>query len=243
MHQIDINCDMGEGMNNEELFMPYITSCNIACGGHAGNTKTMKHVVDLALQHQVNIGAHPSYPDKENFGRKSINIPKADLIASIKEQIKTLNTIVISSGGKLHHIKPHGALYNEVAEDLDLANIFFEAVNEYKDSCELYMLSNSFAATLALQKGFKVKLEAYADRNYNNDLSLVSRIKENAVLTNPNEVYEHATQMLNGKVKTLKGNLVAIKADTLCVHSDTKNAVNLVKVLHDKLINQQYSVR
>ncbi len=243
MHQIDINCDMGEGLNNEDLFMPYITSCNIACGGHAGNKETMKRVVNLALQHNVYIGAHPSYPDKNSFGRKSIDISKEDLINSIKEQISSLNHIVIEEGGRLHHIKPHGALYNEVAEDIDLANTFFEAINDYKDSCELYLLSNSFAASLGKQKGFIVKEEAYADRNYNNDLSLVSRINENAVLIDTEEVLEHISRMLNNQVKTIDGHIVSIKSDTFCVHSDTKNAENLVKILHEKLLKSGYSVK
>ena len=240
---IDINCDMGEGLNNEELFMPYITSCNIACGGHAGDIETMKRVVHLAMQHNVHIGAHPSYPDKQNFGRISMNISMEDLVKSIKEQINLFNSIVTEAGGQLHHIKPHGALYNEVAEDMELANVFFEATEAYKDSCELYLLSNSFAVVLARQRGFKVKEEAYADRNYNNDLSLVSRIKENAVLTSADEVLEHVTRMLDNKVKTLDGNLVSINSDTFCIHSDTKNAENHVKILYDKLINSGYSVK
>ena len=243
MHQIDINCDMGEGLNNEELFMPYITSCNIACGGHAGNEKTMRRVVALALKHDVNIGAHPSYPDTENFGRKSIDISPTDLIQSIKNQVKSLQRIVEEEGGILHHIKPHGALYNEVAEDMDLANTFFDAISDYKNTCELYLLSNSFAAVLARQKGFIVREEAYADRSYNNDLSLVSRIKDNAVLTDANEVLEHATRMLNNQVKTIDGHIVSIKSDTFCVHSDTKNAESLVKILYEQLLKSGYSVK
>src|SRR5690606_8400412 len=104
-------------------------SCNIACGGHAGTKETMKRVVDMAIEHNVNIGAHPAYPDKENFGRKSMNISSEDLIDSIREQVHSLNDIVESSGGSLNHIKPHGALYNEVAEDMDQARVFFEAIN------------------------------------------------------------------------------------------------------------------
>ncbi|UOB17713.1 5-oxoprolinase subunit PxpA [Abyssalbus ytuae] len=240
---IDINCDMGEGMNNEHLFMPYITSCNIACGGHAGDKETMGRVINLACEYKVNIGAHPSYPDKENFGRKSVNISNENLIKSVRKQIKNLKEVADSLNCKLNHIKPHGALYNEVAEDMDLANVFLEAIKEYKDSCTLYVLSNSFAATLARQSGFKVREEAYADRNYNNDLSLVSRVKENAVITDANQVVEHISLMLKGKVKTITGNLVSINADTFCIHSDTENAEKLVKVLHEKLINSGYSVK
>lgn len=239
---IDINCDMGEGLGIEHLFMPYITSCNIACGGHAGTKETMKRVVDMAIEHNVNIGAHPAYPDKENFGRKSMNISSEDLIDSIREQVHSLNDIVESSGGSLNHIKPHGALYNEVAEDMDQARVFFEAINGFKEYCELYILSNSFAVTVARQKNFRVKEEAFADRNYNNDLSLVSRVKENAVLTDPDCVLEHVKSIVNGKVKTIDGNLVSIHADTFCIHSDTKNAVHLVKTLYEKLINSGYSV-
>ncbi len=233
---------MGEGLNNEHLFMPYITSCNIACGGHAGNKETMKRVVDMAIEHNVSIGAHPSYPDKENFGRKSMNISSQELIDSIREQVNLLNEIVESSGVCLNHIKPHGALYNEVAEDMEQAHIFFEAIKDFKEYCELYILSNSFAVTVARQKNFRVKEEAFADRNYNNDLSLVSRVKENAVLTDPQAVLEHVKGILNGKVKTMDGNLVSINADTFCIHSDTENAQHLVKTLYEKLIKSGYSV-
>src|SRR5690606_35536479 len=215
---------------------------NIACGGHAGTKETMKKVVDMAIEYNVSIGAHPSYPDKENFGRKSMDISSYELIDSIKEQIYLLNDIVESSGGFINHIKPHGALYNEVAEDMEQAHIFFEAINDFKEYCELYILSNSFAVTVARQKNFRVKEEAFADRNYNNDLSLVSRVKDNAVLTDPDCVLEHVKSIVNGKVKTIDGNLVSIHADTFYIHSDTKNAVRLVKTLYEKLMNSGYSV-
>ncbi|MDH5475806.1 MAG: LamB/YcsF family protein, partial [Cyclobacteriaceae bacterium] len=169
---IDVNCDVGEGVNNEELLMPYISSCNIACGGHAGGLETMTNVVSLAIKHNVKIGAHPSYPDRENFGRKSMVISDEDLAITIVKQIKTLEKVVSTSERQLHHIKPHGALYNDIAKNTALANVFLDAIASYRNTCALYVPFTSEIAHEALKRNFKVVYEAFADRNYNDDHSL-----------------------------------------------------------------------
>ena len=168
---IDINCDVGEGLNNERLLMPYITSCNIACGGHAGDIQTMTIAVALSKKYHVKIGAHPSYPDKENFGRESMQISTDALSKSIIDQIQTLEKVVDDAHLKIHHIKPHGALYNDLAKDLSLANTFLDIIQNYSKKYALYSPFESTIAKEAPLRGFNVIYEGFADRNYNDDLS------------------------------------------------------------------------
>lgn len=233
MKALKINCDVGEGLNIEEDLMPYIQMCNIACGGHAGDETSMKKVVDLAIKHQVKIGAHPSYPDRENFGRKSFKIPFIELKQAILDQINVLNTVVTNSNSILYHIKPHGALYNDLAKDKTLALSFLDIVAPFKKTCKLLVPYNSEIEKCALQQGFLILYEAFADRNYNNDLSLVARTHKNAVITDINQIKKQVAAIINNeKLTTITGEKVAIKADTFCVHSDTKNAVEIVENLH-----------
>jgi len=230
---IDINCDVGEGINNEHLLMPYITSCNIACGGHAGDVETMTTVVKLAQKHNVKIGAHPSYPDKENFGRKSIQLTKQELSNTILLQIKALEHVVHQLNLQLHHIKPHGALYNDIAKDQSLANTFLDAIKEYRNKYALYVPFGSVIAKVALQQNFNIIYEAFADRNYNDDLSLVSRKEKNAVLTDITKIIDHITLIKKeGKVKTISGKQLPLKGATFCVHSDTSNSAQIVKSIY-----------
>jgi len=233
---IDINCDLGEGVGNEADILPLVSSCNIACGGHAGDDATMKWVVSLAKQHQVKIGAHPSYPDTENFGRVSMDLSPNELISSIREQIARLLSICNQVGVKLNHIKAHGALYNDIARGGDLANVFLEAISPYKAAMFLYVPAESSLVQLAIQQRFKIKKEAFVDRNYNTDLSLVSRKNNNALINNPPSVLEHMLRMvIEGKVLTVSGILKDISADTYCLHGDTANALQILMYLSKAL--------
>jgi len=235
MKKLDINCDVGEGINNEAELMPYIQSCNIACGGHAGDEKLMSTVVGLAIKNQVKIGAHPSYPDKENFGRKTMILDSNDLKTSIQNQINSLLKVVEHKCSILHHIKPHGALYNDIVKNKELALQFLDAILPYKKNVKLYVPFNSEIEKCALKEGFLIIYEAFADRNYNNDLSLVSRDKKDAIITNSDVIFDHVSEILNtNKVTTITGEKITIKATTFCVHSDTENAVKIVRNLHLK---------
>ena len=228
-----MNCDVGEGVGNEALIMPYIQSCNIACGGHAGNEEIMNNVVKLALKHGVRIGAHPSYPDIENFGRKRVKMNATDLINSIRNQIEFLKEVVVANKAKLHHIKAHGALYNDIASDLKLAEVYLKAVSPYKGTLSLYVPYNSRIEKIAKEYGFSIVYEAFADRNYNNDLSLVSRSQSNAIIKNSNDVINHIAEMVNtSMVTTIDKKRIPIKAATFCVHSDTENAVDIIKAIN-----------
>ena len=237
MKYFEINCDVGEGLDNEAEIMPYIQACNIACGAHAGNLDSMRNVVDMAIKNKVKIGAHPSYPDKENFGRKSIIMKKKSLQNSIKEQVNLLKRITHEKGAIMHHIKAHGALYNDIASNEELALVFIEAIQTYKEDIKIYVPYNSAVENMAIKYGFSVIHEAFADRNYNDDLSLLSRKEKNALITDPNGVLLHVLEMMNdGKVTTISGKRIPIKACTFCVHSDTKNALEILKKLNQKRI-------
>ncbi len=232
LRKIDINCDVGEGVNNEHLLFPLISSCNIACGGHAGNLETMKKVAMLAEEHNVKIGAHPSYPDKENFGRTVMDIPDKELKESIVKQLTDFINILVGENLRLHHIKPHGALYNQIAKNRKLALVFLEAIEDYRAEAMLYAPFGSQIAEVANQRGFRIKYEAFGDRNYNDDLFLVSRTQKNAILDDPEKVLEHLLEIVKkGVVKTISGEKIPLRADTLCIHGDTPSALKILTYL------------
>ncbi|MCQ0112144.1 5-oxoprolinase subunit PxpA [Zhouia amylolytica] len=234
--EIDINCDLGEGLNNEHLIMPYISSCNVACGGHAGDKELMERVVELAMKYQVKLGAHPSYPDKKNFGRVSLKLSKSELEVTIIEQIKIFKEITDNHAVRMHHIKAHGALYNDLAKDEALSIQYLEILNAYKKDVFLYVPYGSVIEKKALESGFKIKYEAFADRNYNEDLSLVPRSEDNAVIKNEAQILNHVFNMaLHQRVRTSTGKEMFIKADTFCVHSDTENAAGMLQYLYHNL--------
>ncbi|QOD60290.1 5-oxoprolinase subunit PxpA [Polaribacter haliotis] len=233
--KIDINCDVGEGIENEHLLMPHISSCNIACGGHFGNAVTIDKTIQLAIENKVLIGAHPSFPDTKNFGRMVMNISHEALQKSIENQLELFESRLALVDEKLHHIKPHGALYNLIAVDKNFAEIFLKSIEKYSKDVFLYVPYNSVIEKLAIEKSIKIKYEVFSDRNYNNDLTLVSRNKENALITDKEDVFKHVLSMYKGKVKTISGELKTIKADTFCIHGDNKNAVSILEYLSEKL--------
>lgn len=235
MKTIHINCDLGEGGEHDQELMPLISACNIACGGHAGTLETMQHTVDLAMEHGVEIGAHPSYPDKENFGRSSVQMNDEELKRSLVAQILSLKQITEAEGAILTHVKPHGALYNEAQKDRRVAGIIIESILEFGDELVLYAPENSVISHLAEGK-LKVRFEAFADRNYNLDGSLVSRKEANALITQKEDVLKHLFSMIfEEKITTQKGQKIDTRATTFCLHSDTPNSVEILQYLHTEL--------
>ncbi|MBO0323083.1 5-oxoprolinase subunit PxpA [Muricauda sp. CAU 1633] len=233
---IDINCDVGEGVGNEAEIFPFISSCNIACGGHAGDVETMTQIVQLAQQHDVKIGAHPSYPDRVNFGRQVMDISKKELQKSIQKQLEDFDTILAEEQVKLHHIKAHGALYNQTAKDKDLAKTYLEAIQKYKTRTLLYIPYGSAIAEIALRQGFTIWYEAFGDRNYNSDLSLVNRKQDDALIEEPEQVLRHILPIIKeGHVKAVSGEFVKIEAKTLCIHGDTPSALEILMYLSQEL--------
>ncbi|MGO4920950.1 5-oxoprolinase subunit PxpA [Maribacter spongiicola] len=241
---IDINCDVGEGVRNEEELFPLISSCNIACGGHAGSRESILFCLELAKKYSVKVGAHPSYPDRENFGRVSMNISSAALIQSIKEQLQIFTALCDQMHVALHHIKPHGALYNDIAKDEHLAKTFLTGIEEFKKGVVLYVPYGSVIQSLALENGFKVLVEAFADRNYHTDLSLVSRKESNALITDGKEVLNHLLTMYKeNEVKTVSGDKIPIIANTYCIHGDTPSALQILTYITKHLSEHNLQVK
>ena len=232
---LNINCDLGEGLNNEHIIMPLIDSCNIACGGHAGDNGSMIECIEISIKNNVKIGAHPSYPDKINFGRKKIDISPSELSYSIISQIESLETVADSYGLELNHIKAHGALYNQMIIDTELSNFYLDTIKDFKNKCSLYIPYKSEIEKIALKKGFSIIYEVFGDRNYNDDLSLVSRNNENALITDPESVVNHIKTIKETEtVKTINGNFKKIKFDTICIHSDTNNSIEILKKINQE---------
>lgn len=235
-YTIDINADVGEGMGNEVELMPYLSSCNIACGGHAGTPETMRTMVHLAKQHGVHIGAHPSYPDVKNFGREKMKLSCTALFTSLQKQIDSLQAILKEEQLILHHVKPHGALYNLAATDEKVAQVVIEIMKRFILPIKLYVPYKSVISYLAIKNNIPIVYEVFADRQYNANLTLVSRKKPNALIEDGALLIEHVYNMVvNHKVKTLSGEEVPIKAETCCIHGDNPNAIGLLKQLRAHL--------
>lgn len=242
MIRFDVNCDMGEGGGFDNQLMALISTCNIACGGHYGNTATIDQTVELAMNKGVKMGAHPAYPDKDNFGRKTVSMTGAPLKKALKRQIIALKNSVEKRQGQLHHVKPHGALYHDMGKDKVKAQAVIDAVLEVNPALILFTPPKS-----GMQKWAKGKLkmwtEAFADRNYKPDFSLVSRGESHAVLTQKEavlaRVYKVASQ---GEIQTAEGVILQADFDTICLHSDTENAVEILKYVKKGLRNKNIEI-
>ncbi len=233
----DLNCDMGEGIGNDQAIFPYITSANIACGYHAGNETTMRETVLLAKEAGVAIGAHPSFSDWENFGRTEIkDIRPQQVYELVTDQIKILHKIVLDCSAALRHIKPHGALYNMAARDAQLSTAIAHAVYDFDKTLILFGLSGSYLISEAKAMGIKTASEVFADRTYQNDGSLTPRTKPNALIEDEEQSLKQVLQMIkSGTVTTASGKEIAIVAETVCLHGDGKNAVAFAEAIYKKL--------
>jgi UPF0271 protein len=224
---IDLSADLGEGAPDEPEIWPLITSANVACGGHFGDTQSMTHAVARAREFGVRIGAHPSYPDRANFGRKSMSMPPDSLRATLIEQI----TALLDIGGKLHHVKPHGALYNDAHKDRALAGIVIDAIRAIDDKLPIVCSDRSQMAAAARAAGTPVVREAFADRRYNADGSLVARSEPNSLL-DVDEAAAQAAMLANeSTVIARDGSRITIPFDTICVHADMEHAVERLRAI------------
>ena len=239
---IDINCDMGElnelmDDGTYESLMDHVTSINVACGGHAGDDVMMNTMVELAKGKKVNIGAHPSYPDKENFGRYEIDISISDLKDSISTQIINLIDIANKNGSELSHVKPHGALYNKAAEDKGLAMLIGEVVKSIDPLLPIMCLAGSQMITVLESIGLKAMPESFADRTYEPDGTLRKRSYSNALINNPQIASKQAFNIYYKKrIIAHEGSEFSIDSKTICIHSDTENALKIAKAVKQKLI-------
>jgi UPF0271 protein len=230
---IDLNADLGEGCGNDAALMPLITSANIAAGGHAGDAVSIMKARSLAALHRVGAGMHPSYPDRENFGRVSLkDMDWADLDLHLRYQ----SGAFIAVAGAPTHIKAHGALYNDLMVDRDLADLFMRALFRRNGDGYVVGLGDSALNDAADEYGIAFIREAFADRAYLSDGTLAPRAMDGAVLHDPAVIAERAVRMVTtGQVETLDGSVIEVWPDTLCVHGDTQGAVEITAAVRDAL--------
>lgn len=230
MQRIDLNCDMGEipeaiADGSQESLMEWITSANIACGGHAGDAQMMAATIQQALKHKIAVGAHPGYPDRENFGRFELNLSSVEVADFVSDQVSALAAIAARLGARIRYVKPHGALYNQAAHDVALAGAIAEGVARCSREVVLVGLAGSPMLDVFRKAGFGVAAEAFADRRYEPDGTLRSRKFPDALLQEPAEAAKQAVSIAaRGKLIAQNGSEISVRAHTLCIHGDTPGA-------------------
>jgi UPF0271 protein len=240
LRRLDLNSDMGERDTSEGLaldaaLMPLITSVNIACGGHAGGRDLMRRTASVAQKHGVAIGAHPGLPDPQTFGRVERDIPPNEIRALVSEQVTTCGRVIESEGVKLRHVKPHGALYNMAARNEPIAKAIVTAVRDVDGSLLLYALAGSVLARVGEAAGLRVIHEGFADRAYRADGRLASRSEAGAVIEHEDGVRKQLRQLIDGNVMTVDGTLIPVSIQSLCLHSDTPQALVLARMIRHEL--------
>ncbi|MGI9200626.1 MAG: 5-oxoprolinase subunit PxpA [Woeseiaceae bacterium] len=244
MTTIDLNADLGEGDAFDVELMRVISSCNIACGGHAGNTGSMAVTVDLATANDVVIGAHPSYPDRAGFGRTADFCAGEELHNSLLEQIDTISRISQDAGQEIRHIKPHGALYNDAAQDAALAEIVVRAAQKTCPSAAIVGPPHGALRVATMQAGINYIAEGFVDRAYAADGTLVPRTEPNAVHSDINTITTQALRLTTaGEVTAENGEVIAVPAQTLCLHGDTPIAGEVGRAVRDVLLKSGVDIR
>lgn len=228
-----INCDLGEGMNTDELIMPFINAANIACGYHAGNAATMRQTMEACMQHDVAIGAHVSFFDRKNFGRTEMKVEALELYDLVTQQLYLFYEIAEELGMKPVHVKPHGALYNMSAKDPALAALISGAIKAFDPSLVVFGLSGSHSISEAKQIGLTTASEVFADRSYQDDGSLTPRAQPGALIEHTHEVVQQVLQMIHeGTVTTTTGKKILIQTETICIHGDGQQVVEFAKAIY-----------
>ncbi|MFY7912445.1 MAG: 5-oxoprolinase subunit PxpA [Emticicia sp.] len=242
--KIDLNCDMGEAfgawpMGNDSVLMELISSANIACGFHAGDATIMRKTAQLAIEKNVAVGAHPAFPDLQGFGRRNMQLSPQEVYDICVYQIGAMFGTVRALGGKLHHVKPHGALYNMAAKDAALAKAIAQATKAIHPDLILYGLSGSHLITEAEKIGLRTASEVFADRTYQNDGSLTPRTQANAMIESTQEAVNQVIMMIEKQaVISTEGKEVGLKADTVCIHGDGIHAVEFARELRNTLLGR-----
>lgn len=239
MYNIDLNCDLGEGTGNDLFVMPFISSCSIACGGHFGNKRTIKEAIELAEKYNVKTGAHPSYLDIKFFGRKSLDISLKELQDSIRFQLDLFFNISANST----HIKPHGALYNDLFHDLEKAEAVVEVFKEYGN---LYVFCQPFSklSTVLSSKKIKQIHEGFGDRVYNSDYTLSSRQNPSSVHESKKKILDQVAYLVKESSVITKDNKnIELKVQTICLHGDNKNVINIISYLIKELKQLSINVK
>jgi len=238
---VDLNCDMGESfgawrMGCDEKLMDYVSSINIACGFHAGDPCVIRRTVELAVRKSVAIGAHPSFPDLQGFGRREMKMSEQEIFDIVLYQVSALKGICEAFGGKLHHVKPHGALYNQAAKNPSVARAIAEAVKAIDSSLVFYGLSGSCLVAEASKIGLRTASEVFADRTYQPDGTLTPRHFQNALIKNTAEAIKQVLQMVKTQTVTAtNGEVISLTAETICIHGDGENALELAIAINSEL--------
>ena len=238
MISIDLNADLGEhpDVDLDEHIMPFISSCNVACGGHIGDEMSVRKTVLLAKKHDVAVGAHPSYPDRENFGRKIIQIQPQQLAESIAEQIELVQRICDEENVSMHHVKPHGALYNHAASKKFISQLILSVLKEVAPNVYWMGLAKSESERLATEEDYPFIAEGFADRQYEPDSSLRSRAKEGAVLKPVDVIRQVEELVVNRRVEA--DSWLNLTVQSICLHGDTEGAVTLAKEINNHLVSK-----
>lgn len=241
MYKVDLNCDLGESFGNykigaDEEILPFVTSANIACGFHAGDPAVMHKTVRLAIDNEVSIGAHPGLPDLVGFGRRNMDISPEDAYDIVVYQVGALNAFVKAEGGKLQHVKPHGALYNMAAKNHILAKAIAEAIYRVDSQLILFGLSGSELIKAGENAGLRTASEVFADRTYQEDGSLTPRTERNAVISDEEDAIKQVIKMIReGTVLCQQGFDIPIKAETICLHGDGVHALDFAREINKQL--------
>jgi 5-oxoprolinase (ATP-hydrolysing) subunit A len=243
MLSIDLNCDMGESthlwpwsIEKDRALLPFLSSINLACGFHAGDAHTMHELVEAALTEGVAIGAHPSYEDRDNFGRSNQLLSPEKIYDIVLYQVGALDAFLKVMHSRLHHVKPHGALYNMAAKDEVLASAICKAVYDYDNRLIVYGLSGSMLIAAAHATGLRTCSEVFADRTYQDDGQLTPRIAPNALINDSKQALTQVLQMVQRRtVTSVHGKEVPIAAETICIHGDGEHAVELAMAIHGML--------
>lgn len=250
MLNIDLNCDMGEStslwqysIDHDLSLLPYCSSVNIACGFHAGDADTILQLLKATAQLNVAVGVHPSLPDRDNFGRKEMHFEEKDLYRLIYQQIEFVASMALSNGIRIQHVKPHGALYNQVARNHRMAFIVCSAIQAYDPDLAVYGLAGSEFIRMADSLGLRTYNEAFADRTYQDDGMLTPRTEPNALIEDVVHALEQVLQMVTkGTVTTVTGQTISVTAETICIHSDGKYALTFAKIIHEALLQHGINI-
>jgi UPF0271 protein len=236
---VDLNADLGEGAGHDAELFELISSANIATGFHAGDSDTMHAAVSTAKKHGVAVGAHPSLFDRENFGRKESKVSNQEVFDAVAYQLGIFQAIASAVGVRPNHVKPHGALYNMAVRDEKLADAIARAIESVDPKLILFAPDNTELARAGEARGLQIAREVFADRNYLNDGWLVPRTRPDALLRDPREAAQRVLRMLReGKVRSVEGRDVDVRAETICVHGDTPGAVEFARELRTQLESQ-----
>jgi len=244
MARIDLNCDLGEGAGHDAELMPLISSANIACGAHAGDEATMRATIALAKQHGVAIGAHPGFPDRANFGRVELPVSPAEVRGFVLGQTQHLLALARQGGARVHHVKPHGALYNLAARDAKFARAVADAVYEADPRLVLVGLAGSRLLEAGAECGLSTISEVFADRTYQADGTLTPRNQPGALIKDAAVAVAQVLRMVReGRVTAADGNEVEIQADTVCLHGDGEHAVEFAQQLRAALVQTGLEIK